>query len=194
MLEGAEFKGDIWKRFDDGLHPLKKLRDYSEAERIHMRKHYFSIVFVRDPWERLISAWRSKFENPKNSPYWKPWADANDVSDFTSFIHVICDQPIDMMNEHWRPQVDICDFQNVSYTFIGRFEHLADDVVTLQQRFGWTLPFPKRINPAPPTNEVISAYYTPELLDRVEEKYAQDIQEFSYTKPLLQSGFLQQYS
>jgi hypothetical protein len=98
--------------------------------------------FVRNPYDRLVSAWADKFQN-------KPLVPGDDIvgaylrkqqamnlalpknadqtlsfADFVHFVAATADNPTDM---HWRPQHDLLNLPGVSFDFIGRLETFSRD-------------------------------------------------------------------
>ena len=79
---------------------------------------YFSFAFIRNPWDRLLSFYSYKLENPFHDDY----IDVLKLGSFEAFID----------NQHKTGRISqsrfICDFEgNQILDFIGRFETLRDD-------------------------------------------------------------------
>ncbi|XP_054842008.1 carbohydrate sulfotransferase 9 [Eublepharis macularius] len=122
---------------------LKKLDSY-DLKGIHMRlKTYTKVIFVRDPMERLVSAFRDKFEHPNS--YYHPVfgkaiikkyrlnADGKALTtgsgvQFKEFIQYLLDshRPIGM-DIHWEQISKLCHPCIINYDFIGKFETLEED-------------------------------------------------------------------
>uniref|UniRef100_A0ACB8FE52 Carbohydrate sulfotransferase 9 n=1 Tax=Sphaerodactylus townsendi TaxID=933632 RepID=A0ACB8FE52_9SAUR len=122
---------------------LKKL-DSFDLKGIHMRlKTYTKVIFVRDPMERLVSAFRDKFEHPNS--YYHPVfgksiikkyrynADGEALTtgsgvQFKEFIQYLLDshRPIGM-DIHWEQISKLCNPCIINYDFIGKFETLEED-------------------------------------------------------------------
>ncbi|XP_039184558.1 carbohydrate sulfotransferase 9 isoform X1 [Crotalus tigris] len=120
---------------------LKKLDSYNIKEIQKRLKTYTKIIFVRDPMERLVSAFRDKFEHP-NSYYhpifgkaiikkYRPNADPLTTGSgvqFKEFIQYLLDpyRPLGM-DTHWEQINKLCYPCNINYNFIGKFETLEKD-------------------------------------------------------------------
>lgn len=122
---------------------LKKLDSY-DLKGIDMRlKTYTKLIFVRDPMERLVSAFRDKFEHPNN--YYHPifgkaiikkyrlHADEEALTsgagvEFKEFIQYLLDshRPVGM-DIHWEQMSKLCHPCIINYDFIGKFETLEED-------------------------------------------------------------------
>ncbi|KAM6455142.1 carbohydrate sulfotransferase 9 isoform 1-T2 [Liasis olivaceus] len=122
---------------------LKKLDSYDLKEIRRRLKTYTKIIFVRDPMERLVSAFRDKFEHPNS--YYHPVfgkaiikkyrlnADREALTTgsgvkFKEFIQYLLDphRPLGM-DTHWEQINKLCYPCNINYNFIGKFETLEQD-------------------------------------------------------------------
>uniref|UniRef100_A0A3Q3VQQ6 Carbohydrate sulfotransferase n=1 Tax=Mola mola TaxID=94237 RepID=A0A3Q3VQQ6_MOLML len=114
-------------------------------------QHYTKFLFVRDPFVRLISAFRNKFARP-NEDFYRQFGSVmvrryGNVSGslpetaaeafaagvkptFEQFIRYLLDPETEMesiFNEHWRQVYRLCHPCQVKYDFIGRLETLETD-------------------------------------------------------------------
>ena len=135
----------VLDEYDTGL--LLHDRDRDEAERIISGGEYFSFAVVRDPFTRLLSAYREKFVVNRTVPAnqqitrsvvaavqgtEQPDLDRGvSFADFTR--HVVSVDPM-TLNPHWRPQVLF--LEGVDYDRLFRFEALGDLADELGHRVG----------------------------------------------------------
>ncbi|XP_066144298.1 carbohydrate sulfotransferase 11-like isoform X2 [Euwallacea fornicatus] len=114
---------------------------------------YTLFLIVRHPFERLLSAYRNKFEdNITSSRYfqtrygkhiikkYRPTAtiadqNSGDSVSFTEFVTYLLNEGVDT-NEHWTPIYDLCLPCSLNYTFIGHYETLSQDAKTILDMVG----------------------------------------------------------
>ncbi|KAM3623303.1 uncharacterized protein V6R79_009766 [Siganus canaliculatus] len=118
-------------------------------------QHYTKFLFVRDPFVRLISAFRNKFGRP-NEDFYKQFGSvmvrrygnasstlpqtaaeafaAGVKPTFQQFVSYLLDPETEKenaFNEHWRQVHRLCHPCQVKYDFIGRLETLETDAEQL---------------------------------------------------------------
>nr|XP_048303957.1 carbohydrate sulfotransferase 9 [Myodes glareolus] len=139
----------------DTVHYGKHLKtlDSFDLKGIDMRlKAYTKVVFVRDPMERLVSAFRDKFEHP-NSYYhpvfgkaiikkYRPNASVEALNNgsgvkFKEFVYYLLDarRPVGM-DIHWEKVSKLCYPCLINYDFVGKFETLEEDANYFLQLIG----------------------------------------------------------
>lgn len=139
----------------DTVHYGKHLKtlDSFDLKGVHMRlSTYTKAVFVRDPMERLVSAFRDKFEHP-NSYYhpvfgkaiikkYRPNATAKALNNgsgvkFKEFAYYLLDaqRPVGM-DIHWERVSKLCYPCLIDYDFVGKFETLEEDANYFLQLIG----------------------------------------------------------
>lgn len=113
-------------------------------------KKYTKFIFVRDPFVRLISAYRNKFELPNNEFYRRfaqvmlrryanqptPPASVDEAFEagihpsFSNFIQYLLDPKTEKempFNEHWRQVYRLCHPCQIQYDFVGHLETAEED-------------------------------------------------------------------
>lgn len=139
----------------DTVHYGKHLKtlDSFDLKGIDMRlKAYTKVIFVRDPMERLVSAFRDKFEHP-NSYYhpvfgkaiikkYRQNASAEALNNgsgvkFKEFVYYLLDahRPVGM-DIHWEKVSKLCYPCLINYNFVGKFETLEEDANYFLQLIG----------------------------------------------------------
>ncbi|KAM9836066.1 carbohydrate sulfotransferase 10-like [Aulostomus maculatus] len=127
---------------------LKRLSSFSSQEIEHRLKTYFKFFFVRDPFERLVSAFKDKFkDNPRDEPWYK-----NEIAPaiirkyrkghypgsalhFEDFVRYLGDvQGRRLMDRrfgepiiHWATFSELCAPCEINYDVVGHQETLEKD-------------------------------------------------------------------
>lgn len=165
--------------------------------------HYFKFMFVREPMERLLSAYRNKFGEIQSyqkkygveiiKRYRKgrakdPAVTGDDVT-FVEFVRYLLEEDVEHMNEHWMPMSNLCQPCAVSYDFIGSYERLETDAEFVLQsiRAPASLHFPERQAWYKPVTTETLHYYLctlpQKLLQELLPKYILDFSLFAYPLP-----------
>uniref|UniRef100_A0A8C5HAS5 Carbohydrate sulfotransferase n=1 Tax=Gouania willdenowi TaxID=441366 RepID=A0A8C5HAS5_GOUWI len=122
---------------------LKKLDSFKRQEIMHRLATYTKVMFVREPLERMVSAYRDKFENPNKyyhslfgkkiiSKYRaKPSKAALKTGSgvmFKEFVQYLLDvhRPVGM-DVHWEQANQLCNPCLINYDFIGKFENMEEE-------------------------------------------------------------------
>lgn len=137
---------------------LKKIKS---SEFSFVMKKYKKFLIVRDPMERLVSAYRNKFENIRNESiftkmgtdikqHYRKWTDVTGNSTkvtFKEFVQFLLDSSIQGqdLNEHWKSYEGLCQPCTVKYDYIGRYSTLSSDSNHILRELGVPskLQFPK---------------------------------------------------
>ena len=157
---------------------------YTEYQRANAKKfeNYFKFTFVRNPWDRLYSAY-SFLKGGGMNEMDARWAHENlrDYPDFPSFVRswVTTDNIWNWV--HFKPQhYFVCDDQiQQKMDFVGRFETLEHDFEYVAQRIGISsgrLPHMNRIA----NSGHYRQFYDEETWGIVASVYAVDIELFGY--------------
>ena len=145
-------------------------------------QRYFKFTFVRNPWDRAVSAYTYLREG--GSP-----ASAEDalwcqfVNRFQSFDEFVCEwMAADTIVRYalFTPQVEFLKniFGQVEMDFVGRFETLESDFSTLAQRLQSTVALP-HLNSS--RNEPFQSFYTEDSRQIIANLYREDIDTFGYS-------------
>ncbi|KAI4883984.1 hypothetical protein NFI96_003365 [Prochilodus magdalenae] len=190
----------FWKHYGKFSHHLMKIK----------LKKYTKFLFVRDPFVRLISAYRDKFEH-ENEDFYKKFAvimlkKYGNYSDppasvvdafaagirptFLNFIRYVLDPNTEKempFNEHWRQIYRLCHPCQINYDFVGKLETLNEDAEHLLRilRVDNVVEFP----PSYPNRTVSSweqdwfASIPYESRRELYKLYEADFRLFGYSKP-----------
>ncbi|XP_050427012.1 carbohydrate sulfotransferase 11 [Adelges cooleyi] len=124
---------------------LDRLSDYPAAAASEMLSTYTKFLFVRHPFERLLSAYRNKLEQRHDSSRYfqsrfgrrivrryranateRSLRNGDDVT-FPEFAAFVADTRDKVFNEHWAPIDQLCRPCAINYDFIGKHESLFPD-------------------------------------------------------------------
>lgn len=190
----------FWKRYGKFSRHLMKIK----------LKKYTKFLFVRDPFVRLISAYRNKFEQ-ENEDFYKRFAVVmlkrfSNYSDppasvvdafaagirptFLNFIQYLLDPNTEKempFNEHWRQMYRLCHPCQINYDFVGKLETLDEDAEHLLRilRVDNVVEFPlsHRNRTVRSWEQDWFANIPNELRRELYKLYEADFRLFGYSKP-----------
>uniref|UniRef100_A0A7M4FPQ4 Carbohydrate sulfotransferase n=1 Tax=Crocodylus porosus TaxID=8502 RepID=A0A7M4FPQ4_CROPO len=208
VLDGALESVDVKVKMDHKS-DLFFLSDMKPAEINYRLKHYYKFIFVRNPMERLLSAYRNKFGEIKEyqlkygveivKRYRKnAGKSTGDDVTFSEFLQYLLDEEPERMNEHWMPIYNLCQPCAVRYDFIGSYETLNTDAnhVLEQVQAPSFIQFPERQSWYKPVTAETLHYYLCKvqrgLIKELLPKYILDFSLFAYPLPNITSEFCRQ--
>ncbi|XP_014392264.1 PREDICTED: carbohydrate sulfotransferase 8 [Myotis brandtii] len=187
---------------------LKRLDTFDRQGILHRLSTYTKMLFVREPFERLVSAFRDKFEHP-NSYYHPVFGKAilaryraNASGEalrtgsgvrFPEFVQYLLDvhRPVGM-DIHWDHVSRLCSPCLIDYDFVGKFESMEDDanffLSLIHAPRNLTFPqFKDRHSQEARTTAGITHQYFAQLSapqrQRAYDFYYMDYLMFNYSKP-----------
>jgi len=126
-------------------------------------ENYFSFVFVRNPWDRMVSSFMYVRSNQHND---------GKVRNKETFEENVKTLVPGVKKDAQYNMVKHC-------SFVGRFEHLQEDFDTICNTIGIEQrPLPK-INAN--KKEHYTKFYTPELIEKVYDFTSYDVDHFGFT-------------
>ncbi|XP_048212304.1 carbohydrate sulfotransferase 13 [Perognathus longimembris pacificus] len=186
---------------------LPSLADFGPAEIARRLRDYLAFLFVREPFERLASAYRNKFARPHSEAFRRRYgtrivrrlrprarpdalARGHDVR-FAEFLAYLLDPRTrreEPFNEHWERAHALCHPCRLRYDLVGKFETLAQDADFLLGLLGAPgLRFPAAPRPrAPPAREQAARLFrdiSPLFQRRLLDLYKMDFLLFNYSAP-----------
>ncbi|KAL9972752.1 hypothetical protein ACROYT_G019117 [Oculina patagonica] len=202
-LEGFNITNGVHKKTKD---KLKFLSNYTTKDQRKILKTYKKFMFVREPFQRLLSAYRDcfwgKFKRRQN--YWTDYRKAiRDVlakrsglnidvnTDNTTFEQfatylVLRWREGGLFQEHWREQHKLCHPCHIQFDYVGHYETLVDDALFMlrKTKLEEKVFFPEWR----PTNTsaLVKNYYSTLSLLRIRQLwniYKEDFELFGYTYP-----------
>jgi len=144
---------------------------------------YFVFSFVRNPFDRLVSCYESKYH--RDIAIKKPYLTykyylfgiiSKDLG-FEHFIKTICRIPRRLAEKHFRSQyASLYRRGKCVADFVGKFESLETDYEPIRQKYGFA-PL-EHYNKTGKSNWM--DYYTPKIAKIVYRKYRKDFETFGY--------------
>ncbi|RVE60568.1 hypothetical protein OJAV_G00182300 [Oryzias javanicus] len=186
------------------------LNDFPKAERKAKLNHYTKFLFVRDPFVRLISAYRDKMQNydqyfyegyvrvilqfykkETNLTYNHEVAKKRGLQpSFYNFIQYILDPRTERkapFEPHWRQMFRLCHPCLVEYDFVGHQETLQEDAQELLRILNLEddIKFPPSYENMTSVDSVTEWFQSVPLEDRRKlfKLYEKDFQLFGYRRP-----------
>ncbi|HVV38615.1 MAG TPA: sulfotransferase family protein [Acidimicrobiales bacterium] len=186
-LEGLPPADPWWAVHDEGEE--LRLEHYSAAEQQQLltSRDITRFAFVRNPYDRLLSAWKSKILRHDSS--YVPLAAEiraacgypdDTVVAFGDFVRYVTTH--EHPDAHWERQVVILACDRIAYDVVGRFENFAADFRTILLRLGVTedvLALAGEVTNPTPDFPLAVAYDT-ELANVVYDYYREDFERFGY--------------
>ena len=170
----AELKGmDRFSKSQIGIHSHFKGVAPEQIAHLDCPK----IMFVRNPFDRLVSAWQSKLIDKDKHPSFDKFGMTHNMS-FEDFAMKVCSTPDNMSDHHFRSQTYEMYVHGTALNItIGRFEHLRDGWSNLQK----IIPELPNLNLWGASNrEDYKLYYNEKLVNAVTKRYSKDLEILDY--------------
>lgn len=140
----------------------------------------FIFAFVRNPWDRAVSAYTSYTQDFKSHPSFgtrpAPTNPANSLS-FREFLEQRWG-----IKDPWQNQFEwlVDNTGEIIVDYVGRFESLEKDMNHVQKIIKMYFELPRlNVTGHPP----FLSFYDQHCIDLVAERSKEDIERFGYTKP-----------
>jgi len=146
------------------------------------QKNYYSFTFVRNPFDRLVSAYVNKYKQDidyyeKNFYNNYLFGYLKNDNGFEDYVERVCNIPEFLLEKHIYPQYKYVYKDGESLVdFIGKYENLENDFKAIQEEY--------HLYPLPHINQSFKKdyrdYYTLKTAKKVYKKYKKDIELFGY--------------
>jgi Sulfotransferase family len=169
--------------------PMPSLVDLGETVQREILESpgFLRMTVVRNPYSRLLSAWKSKvvFCEPQVGEVYlsikgrlpEPGEQLSlSFAEFVAYVESACD--LRTCNGHWRFQTDHTFFKAMNFSFVGKVETLGNALALLQAHIGLTGPI--RLERGNESIPVDGGGYDEELARKVYSLYKQDFELLGY--------------
>jgi hypothetical protein len=176
---GVSISQSLFGNHGAGHYPITTFQQVFEPQAF---EHYFKFAFVRNPWDRLLSAWCFLREGGFNDTD-RRWAQRHlsEFPDFGTFVRHWLTPENARSWVHFRPQTDFLRLADgrLGVDFIGRYEQIETDFRHVCGELGIDAKLSTLNTAAAPRQDYRTAYdnATRDIVARI---YAQDIAELAY--------------
>lgn len=136
--------------------------------------NYFSFMFVRDPFSRVVSLWQMFCHSNnvfREKQFSKICGESRNGYTFDQFIEII----VNNKNHHWNPY-EIFYPKKYNIDFVGKLESMSNDWEFVIKKLGLESDLPHENMSKTNTNIRVSE----KSLDMIYKKYAKDYKLFEY--------------
>ncbi|MCA1338173.1 sulfotransferase family 2 domain-containing protein [Pseudooceanicola marinus] len=182
---GSSVKTELYGQPKYGHRALLEFDVYDPVQ----TRDFFKFTFVRNPWDRFLSAFSYLHQGKGTSRPDEAFADLylRDLKDFTAFVDKMSEdgkyRRKVMSYVHFVPQADwIClpGEARPAMDFIGRTEHFADDMARVREALGLPAQTADISHVRASRHLPYSEAYTPDARDFVATLYRRDIDMLGY--------------
>jgi hypothetical protein len=162
-----------------GVH--KTIGDYARIFSEETLEAYFKFTFVRNPWDRLVSAYtflKAGGQHDRDAG----WAAAHlsGLDDFESFVRQWLTEENIYRGIHFIPQTAFLKLHGeLKVDFIGKLENMAEDFEFVKQKLG--IPEARLAHKNRSARQNYHQYYTQETREIVASVYSEDIELLDYS-------------
>ncbi|KAM9342971.1 carbohydrate sulfotransferase 11-like [Pholidichthys leucotaenia] len=186
---------------------LRTLSEFSVTEINQRLRSYLKFIFVREPFERLVSAYRNKFTRRYNNAFHKrygtkiirryrrnPKPEALQKGEnvtFAEFVKYLVDpqtQREEPFNEHWERIHSLCHPCLIHYDVVGKYETLKTDAQAVLRLAGveGMIQFPTSSKATTTDGHMVARYFkqiSPFHQKKLVNLYRMDFMLFNYSTP-----------
>ena len=153
-------------------------------------QEYYKFACIRNPWDRLVSCYKSKIKDDPNynDVHFKGGIDKRLLKyknfrvgmSFEQFVDAVSEIPDHESDFHFRSQYDfVVKDKKLLVDFILYYESLPSDYYRLSQILGLDLPELPYMNSSK-SSDYSDYYNTQKIIDKVAYRYSKDIKQFGY--------------
>lgn len=180
---------------------IPRLSNFSLTEINNMLQTFTKFLFVRNPFERLLSAYHNKLEQHYQSSkyfqsrigrhivkHYRKYASKESLTNgddvtFKEFSAYLIAEEEGALNEHWRPIYNLCHPCSINYDIIGKYETFDQDSEFILKQIGEiNIVFPHAPKSSKTTSNLQKYFSTLEHNDvrQLYNVYAKDFKLFGY--------------
>ena len=171
------------KNFPKDIHYNYDFPTVSHHEINSKYQDFFKFSILRNPWERLVSCYKNKIaQSSKTGPDYilECSPDFYIGMSFEDFTKVVCEIPDSEADYHFCSQSYLMIYPDGSFpiNYICNLENLAFHIEEIKALTGIPFSFLSNLNSS--KKSTYEQFYTPELIEKVRQRYQIDIEFFKY--------------
>lgn len=144
----------------------------------------FKFSFVRNPWDRVLSAYRFALKgNTESMGVRNPQQyEIPEFSSFESFLkNWLVKQDVTKLDFIFRPQYNFLydEYDNLLVDYVGKVETLESDLMNVESKLGFKIPV-LHSNKTSQGSTFQDEYLNVEMINIVRDIYSKDIELFGY--------------
>ena len=156
-------------------------REFSYKRIPRKKRKYFSFAYVRNPYGRIISCYKNKFNMAEDSEFLYSnylFGYLKNDDSFEDFVRKLSKIPNFLCDRHFKTQYSIIHSRGAKIQHIGRMEDLPEDYENIRKRFNFDEL--KVLNKTRDSGEDIQL--KDEIKEIIYDKFKIDFTEFGYRK------------
>ncbi len=183
--DAAFLHDPTWEVHDRALSPLLTPLQVTSFEKLVSDRAFVKFCFVRNPFDRLISAYLNKVraeDHFKERMMERLGKSGADVS-FDEFVDFVVSEPAEEMDLHYAIQYYQTFHELIDFDFTGHFETFDSDITQVGRLIGIDIAqYLVRFDPHRTGVKNYSEYLTDRNLSLIREKYERDFTTFGYSR------------
>ncbi len=148
--------------------------------------NYYKITIIRNPLERLVSAFKDKLDHPRGTQYLarikleilrnvgnmeelKSWQNVEELKTlelrltFPQYIQWVVDTNNSLIDQHFRPQIELIYPCRIVYDFYGNFKQIGKDMAMIIKKIAAPMEYdsnPSYHDPSHRPGSLLEEYYS----------------------------------
>ena len=177
---GSSIKTSIYGSPPEGIQIHQHTSHLSHRRIPKKKTSYFSFAIVRDPYERLASCYRAKFNKVDESKFMFSnylFGYLKNDDSFEEFVRKVSKIPDILCDRHFKAQNKIVFASGKKIDFIGKFENLPSDFEEIRERYDFAeLPMLNKSS-----GRTASDLFSDETRALASKRYEKDFELFGYS-------------
>ncbi|SEQ45420.1 sulfotransferase family 2 domain-containing protein [Neolewinella agarilytica] len=171
------------KDFPKDVHYSYNFPAAMQSELLSTYRKYLKFIILRNPWERLVSCYKSKIESSSKTGEDYILDSSPDLyigMPFEEFVEVVCSIPDSKADFHFCSQIYLALYDDGTFpmNYLCNMENLAFHIKEIKEKTG--IPFTSLPQLNKSANFRYETFYTPDLVEKVAVRYQADVEFFQY--------------